>query len=507
MKYTKTVMQHFEAQAAVTPSALAVTIAETSITYAELNGKANQLARTLRMLGVGPDNIVGIMVERSIEMIVGLFGILKAGGAYLPLLPEGPSERLQHLLRESRMTLLLTQTRFLRDYCVPTLDLHDEALYMGSTENLDALNRPEDLMYVIYTSGSTGKPKGVMIEHRSVINRLAWMQTCYPINQQDTLLQKTPFIFDVSVWELFWWCMVGSKLCLLKPGYEKFPLAIVECVAQQQVTIMHFVPSMLGAFLSYVHVHDNAAQLTSLRHIFASGEALTSTHLKRFKQILYDTNSTRLTNLYGPTEATVDVTYFDCPLENEIEHVPIGKPITNIEILILNEDNTSTVPLETGELCIGGIGVARGYLYDPVLTAEKFISHPFRIGERIYRTGDLARWLPDGNIAFLGRADQQVKVRGIRIELGEIEAAISAFATVRQCVVITEQESETTALIIAFLVTEDGFSLSGLKECIRNVLPDYMVPNIFISCPDIPLTSTGKADRKRLAEQRLRKVL
>jgi D-alanine--poly(phosphoribitol) ligase subunit 1 len=505
MKHTKMIMQYFEEQVRATPAAPAVLTEEASISYTELNSRANQLARTLRDRGVGPDTIVGIMAERSIEMIIGLFGILKAGGAYLPLLPRSPAERTHFLIKESRMALLLTQTPFLKDYDIPALDLCDEVLYRGSTENLEPINRPEDLIYVIYTSGSTGKPKGVMIEHHSVVNRLLWMQAHYPLAQRDVILQKTPFIFDVSVWELFWWCMTGARLCLLKPGYEKFPQAIIECTVQKQVTVMHFVPSMLSAFLNYVDEHQDAPRLASLQQVFASGEVLTPGHLKKFNRILYDTNATRLANLYGPTEATIDVTYFDCPTQGEIERVPIGKPIDNTEILILNEDNTRAPILETGELCIAGAGVARGYLHNPALTAEKFVAHPLRAQERIYRTGDLARWLPDGNIEFLGRADQQVKVRGIRIEPGEIECAIAEFAAIRQCVVVAEQESENITLLTAYIVATDNFSVGALKEHLKRILPDYMMPNLFIAVDAIPLTPTGKADRTMLTNWRRKK--
>lgn len=506
MRYTKTIMQYFEEQVEVTPTAPAVVIGETSITYAALNGRANQLARTLRGQGVGPDKLVGIMVERSIEMIVGLFGILKAGGAYLPLLPNGPVERVHALLKESGMLLLLTQTPCLQEYDVPTLDLQNKTLYLGSMDNLEPVNRPANLMYVIYTSGSTGKPKGVMVEHQAVINRLLWMQKRYPLAQHDVILQKTPLIFDVSVWELFWWCLAGARLCLLQPGYEKFPQAIIEAIRQEQVTVMHFVPSMLGVFLNYVDEHDDAPRLASLQRIFASGEALTPIHLKKFNRILYATNSTRLTNLYGPTEATVDVTYFDCPGQGDLERLPIGKPIDNIEILILNAHNANAAVLETGELCIAGVGVARGYLDNPGLTAEKFVAHPWHVGERMYRTGDLARWLPDGNVEFLGRTDQQVKVRGIRIELGEIEAAISHCATIRQCVVVAEQESEHVTLITAYIVTKEDFSLPKLKEYIRRVLPDYMIPNLFYPLSVIPFTPTGKVDRQMLTHWRHQKA-
>ena len=498
----QTIVQSFERQAAATPASPAVIMDHTLITYDELNRRANQLAGRLRQRGVGPNQVVGMMAERSIEMVIGIFGILKAGGAYMPLMPKGPSERTRYLLDESRAALLLTQTRFLEDYGVPTLDLQDGTIYQGSAENVAPIHQPNDLAYVIYTSGSTGKPKGVMIEHHALMNRLIWMQASYPIDQTDVILQKTPVIFDVSVWELFWWSMVGATLCLLKPGYEKFPLAIIEEVWQRRVTVMHFVPSMLSAFLNYVAEHHEETRLATLRQVFTSGEALTLAHLKKFNHTLSDVHATRLTNLYGPTEATVDVTSFDCPPHSEIEQIPIGKPIDNIEILIFNQQNELAAIMEAGELCIAGAGVARGYINNPALTAEKFVAHPFRPQSRMYKTGDLARWLPDGNIEFLGRADQQVKIRGMRIELGEIEAAIAEFAAIQQCVVITEQESENITLLIAYIVTKTGFSLPELKRYLGRVLPDYMIPALFFTLPDIPLTPTGKADRKALANLR-----
>ena len=504
--YNKTVLDYFEKQSALTPLAPAVLIGDRIITYAELNSKSNQLARTLRSRGVKPNTVVGIMAVRSLEMIIGIIGIMKAGGAYLPLLPKGPAERTRYLLKESEAVLLLTQSQWMEDYGVPALDLQDSDLYQGSLENLEPVNHPEDLAYVIYTSGSTGKPKGVMIEHHSLLNRLVWMQMRYPIDSNDVILQKTPFIFDVSVWELLWWCMTGARLALLEPGYEKFPQAIIECIAKNHVTVMHFVPSMLSVFLNYVSEHDVTAKLASLRQVFASGETLTPLHVKRFNTILYAANATRLTNLYGPTEATVDVTYFDCPTEGEIERVPLGKPIDNIEIVIIDEQKTPVPVMETGELCIAGVGVARGYINNPTLTAEKFVAHPLRPQARMYRTGDLARWLPDGNIEFLGRADQQVKVRGIRIELEEIESVIAQFKEVDQCVVVTRQESETITLLTAYIVPKTSFSLSALKEYLRSKLPEYMIPDVFMTIHDIPLTPNGKVDRKLLTNLKKEKT-
>ncbi|GCE15728.1 non-ribosomal peptide synthetase [Tengunoibacter tsumagoiensis] len=501
-----TVMQCFEDQVARMPSASAVVIGKVGLTYAELNAKSNQLARRLRQQGVGPDTVVGIMAERSLEMIIGIFAILKAGGAYLPLLPTNPPERTRYLLAESGAILLLTYGLRATDYAITAIDLGAAELYQGPDDNLEPVNRPEDLVYVIYTSGSTGKPKGVMIEHHSLMNRLLWMQKQYPIDQNDRILQKTSIIFDVSVWELFWWCLVGATLCLLQPGYEKFPLAICTSIAQNQITTMHFVPSMLSPFLQYVNEHNEAAQLSSLRQVFTSGETLTPGQVRLFIKTLYDTNQTRLTNLYGPTEATIDVTYFDCPMQGDVGKVPIGKPIDNIDILLLNDQNECVSPGETGELCIAGVGVARGYINNPVLTAEKFVTHPLLASARIYKTGDLACWLPDGNLEFLGRSDQQVKIRGIRIELEEIESVILEYEAIQECVVVAETESENITLLTAYIVPRTTFALPELKKFISQMLPDYMCPTLYITIPEIPLTPSGKADRKSLTHMRKKKV-
>lgn len=502
MGYNTSIMQYFEEQAALTPSACALVVGDSALSYAELNTRANQLARTLRQQGVGPNRVVGIMAERSLEMMIGIFGILKAGGAYLPFLPGSPLERTNYLLSESQAVALLIRTPTTERYSVPVLVLQDEQLYQEPQGNLTPVNRPDDLVYVIYTSGSTGRPKGVMIEHHSLVNRLTWMQKEYPLNQRDVLLQKTPIIFDVSVWELFWWGMAGATLCLLEPGYEKFPLALIERIAQHQVTVVHFVPTMLNAFLHHVQEHEESAKLASLRQVFTSGETLTPAHLKTFNAVLRDTNSTRLTNLYGPTEATIDVTYFDCPAEGEVQRVPIGKPIDNIELVIINQQNEQAAVMETGELCIAGVGVARGYINNPHLTAEKFVSHPWRPETKMYKTGDLARWLPDGNIEFLGRADQQVKIRGIRIEPGEIEAVIIEHGSVQQCVVVLEQERENIARLVAYIVPKADFSLPNLKKYISQILPDYMIPDLFILLPDVPLTPSGKVNRQALTKQK-----
>jgi amino acid adenylation domain-containing protein len=477
--YNVPIQQLIEARVAAQPQATAVLCGGQSLTYAEVNARANQLAHRLRAEGVGPGSIVALMLERSVAMIVGILGIVKAGGAYLPVPPDNPPERTRYMLEDAGVKLVLDEK---------SIDL--DAL-SGETSNPPLLNTPGDLVYVIYTSGSTGKPKGVMIEHRALVNRLRWMQSAYPIGPGDVILQKTPYSFDVSVWELFWWALEGATLAFLVPGGERNPLAIVDAVRRHQVSVMHFVPSMLNVFLEYLE--GRQAPLPSLRQVFASGEALTPSHVRKFNALL----EARLTNLYGPTEATVDVTYYDCPRGPDIGIVPIGREIDNIRLYVIR-DGREARGGETGELCIAGVGLARGYLNNPVLTAQKFVDNPVNPGERIYRTGDVARRLRDGNIEYLGREDHQVKIRGLRVELGEIESTVREVPGIVDCVVAVEKHSESVMILVAYVVSRSELDAPGLKAYLRKRLPDYMVPHRFERIAEMPLTSSGKADRKAL---------
>ena len=478
-----------------------------ALSYAQLNERANQVAHLLRSKGVRPGQIVGLMVERSFAMIIGIFGILKAGAAYLPLSPDDPPDRIGYVLADAGVALLLVHGATLRRAPPGPLviNLEQPETYAGPGDNPSLVNRPNDLAYVIYTSGSTGKPKGVMIEHRSVVNRLHWMQRAYPIDQRDVLLQKTPYCFDVSVWELFWWALEGASLCLLMPGGERIPQALVETVRQHQVSVVHFVPSMLNVFLEYLEGRPDKvkAALPSLRRVFASGEALSPAHVRKFNETIGCHTGSRLTNLYGPTEATVDATCFDCPTQGDIDRIPIGRPIQNMRAYIIREDRLTPIG-ETGELCLAGVGLARGYLNNPTLTAERFGESAAVPGERLYRTGDVARWLPDGNIEYLGREDHQVKIRGLRIELGEIENTIQNYPGIVDCVVTTKKYSESIILIVAYLVCKHEVDLEALKRHLQRFLPEYMVPNHFEKIDRIPLTANGKADRKALPEPLIR---
>src|SRR5882762_1836143 len=474
-----------------------------SLTYAQLNDKVNQLAHLLRAQGVRPGDIVALMVERSFAMTIGILGIVKAGAAYLPVPPDNPADRIDYMLKVAGVKVLLVQNKTASRIAFGGLiiNLDDPDVYRGSTATPPILNKPQDLAYVIYTSGSTGKPKGVMIEHRSLVNRLHWMQQAYPIDKSDVILQKTPYYFDVSVWELFWWALQGARLCFLMPGGERNPLAIVETIKKHHVSVMHFVPSMLNVFLEYLDGKSASVlgSLGSVRRVFASGEALTPSHVRKFNDVWGGKTGARLTNLYGPTEATVDVSYFDCPAHNDFESIPIGRPIHNTRFYVIRDGQQAAIG-ETGELCIAGICLARGYLNNPALTDERFTDNPVNPGERIYRTGDVARWLPDGNIEYLGREDHQVKIRGLRIELGEIENTIREYPGITDCVAVAKKYSENVILIIAYVVCKSDFKVDGLKHHLKKYLPDYMIPNHFEKIDAMPLTPSGKADRKALPE-------
>lgn len=497
----KTVYQMFEEQVERTPDKTAVLFEGEKLTYRELNHRANQLARTLRQRGVKAESIVGIMLERSLEMSIGLFGIIKAGGAYLPIDPMYPQDRINFMLEDSGAQILLTKQKYLyKVNCdIDIIDLEEETVYIQEDSNLEIINKPTDLIYVIYTSGSTGKPKGTMIEHYSVINRLNWMQNQYPIGAFDVILQKTPFTFDVSVWELFWWSLNGASMCFLKPGGEKDPELITSEIERNNITTMHFVPSMLSCFLEYIEGQKDSEKLRSLKHVFSSGEALHLQQVERFNMLLKPKFNTRLINLYGPTEATVDVSHFDCSLDVQLKVIPIGKPIDNTKLIIIDKRNKLQPIGVVGELCISGDGLARGYLNRPKLTTEKFVPNPYEIGQRMYRTGDLARWLPDGNIEYLGRMDFQVKLRGLRIELGEIEECLLRCSGVKETLV-TIKEDANNKYLCAYYVSENPISIQEFRKQLLNRLPEYMVPSYFIHLKSMPLTQNGKINRRELPE-------
>ena len=489
----------FARQAAATPDAPALLGSTGVLSYAEVDARSNQLAHTLRERGVGPDVVVALLAERSPELVVAILAVLKAGGAYLPVDPSYPAARIDYLLRDSRAGLVLAQARF-RGLASsagqpPVLELDDPASYRDDTGPVEPQGDAGDLAYLIYTSGSTGAPKGVLIEHRSVVNRLSWMQNAYPIGPGDVLLQKTSISFDVSVWELFWWSFTGAALALPEPGVEKDPAQLAAVIEQHRVTTAHFVPSMLTMFLIWAERAGASARLASLRRVFASGEVLTPGQAGQFSQLL---DGAELVNLYGPTEATVDVSHQPTRGLRGLARLPIGKPIDNIRLYVLDSDGKQAPVGMPGELHIAGVGLARGYLDRLELTAERFVEGA-EVGEqRLYRTGDLARWLPDGRLDYLGRVDLQVKVRGFRVELGGIEERLRAHPAVADAAVVAVEDGWQTSLR-AFVVLREPAPESVLKQHLRQTLPEHEVPGRILALAELPLTPNGKLDRGWLA--------
>ncbi len=482
------------------PEAVAVVFEGNALTYRDLDRLSSRLANRLRALGVGPEVRVAVAMARSLELIVGLVGVLRAGGAYVPLDPEYPRERLAYMLADSRAAVLLAQESVLASLPaaeVPVVRLDETfATLDGESEVPPAVDTVEDnLAYVIYTSGSTGRPKGTMNAHRGIVNRLLWMQEAYGLAADDRVLQKTPASFDVSVWEFFWPLLTGARLVVARPGGHRDPAYLSGLIRDEGITTLHFVPSMLQAFLEQLEVDDCA----SLRRVICSGEALPHELQQRFFAHL----DCGLHNLYGPTEAAVDVTFWPCrPGE---ARVPIGRPIANLQIHVLSPSFQPAPIGVAGELCIGGVGVGRGYLGRPGLTAEKFVPDPFSAqpGARLYRTGDLTRTLADGRIEFLGRIDFQVKIRGFRVEIGEIEAALAASPGVRQALVLAREKATGGLGLVAYVVPDgpaEELGVPALRQRLRQILPEHMVPPAFVVLPSFPLNPSGKIDRRALPQ-------
>ncbi|MEU4406357.1 amino acid adenylation domain-containing protein [Streptosporangium sp. NPDC023963] len=525
-----------EAQVARSPDAPAVTFRGESLTYRELDERAAGVARVLRGSGAGPGSLVAVCAERSAELVAGLLGVLKTGAAYVPLDPDYPADRLAFMLSDAGAAVVLTQRHLadrLAGHGATVLALDDPAVWAATGDAGEAGDtgdtwgvedagtapggvgepgtggaagaegaegpgaggaggavEPGAAAYMIYTSGSTGRPKGVPNSHRGIVNRLDWMQRRYGLTPDDVVLQKTPAGFDVSVWEFFWPLMTGARMVLAEPGGHRDPAYLRELVASEGVTTTHFVPSMLGIFLS----EDGVRDLTSLRRVICSGEELPVDLALRCLATL---PGAELHNLYGPTEAAIDVSSWHCTAEALAGRtsVPIGAPIQNIALHVLDPHRRPVPVGVPGELHIGGVGVALGYHRRPELTAERF----FPLGDdRVYRTGDAARWLPDGTIEFLGRLDDQVKLHGLRIELGEIEAALRERAGVRDAAVIVREDVPGDRRLVAYLVADEPPETARVRVALGGTLPDYMVPSMFVTLDALPLTPNGKLDRKAL---------
>ncbi|MBV9496382.1 MAG: amino acid adenylation domain-containing protein [Acidobacteria bacterium] len=483
----------FLAQVEAHANDTAVISGEQSLTYRQLQERAHALALYLQAEGVKPDDLVGVCMTRSLEMVIALYGILLAGGAYVPLDPDYPDERLQHMVRDSGAAIVLTQDALRTKLAAfVTAETRVVTQWPERMDGVLAKNvKPENIAYVIYTSGSTGLPKGVMNEHRGIVNRLLWMQEAYGLDGTDAVLQKTPFSFDVSVWEFFWPLFTGATLVMAKPEGHKDPAYLTDVIRQHQITTLHFVPSMLQVFLE----HDAASQCASLKRVVCSGEALPSVLVRRFAERLPHAT---LYNLYGPTEAAVDVTAWTCPKTDIPNAIPIGKPIANTQMYILDAYGAPVPIGVAGELFIAGVQVARGYLNREQLTAERFVKDPFSAdpNARMYKTGDLARWQDDGNIEYLGRNDFQVKLRGFRIELGEIEARLTEHESIREAVVIAREDTPGDKRLVAYYTASEN--VADVRTFLAGRLPEYMVPSAFVMLEQMPLSPNGKLDRKAL---------
>ncbi|HEX2927283.1 MAG TPA: amino acid adenylation domain-containing protein, partial [Ruminiclostridium sp.] len=489
----------FENQVIKTPDSIAIIFDNKNLTYRDFNSKANQLAHFLIKLGVGRETIVGICMERSFEMVIAIYAILKAGGAYLPIDPDYPGDRIKFIIEDAKVPIVLVQKHLENlfdnsDATVICADTQWSEISIERTDNPVCQNKQEDLAYVIYTSGSTGNPKGVMNTHGGLYNRLMWHQKKFMADDSDTILQKTPYSFDVSVWEFFWPLMCGARLLIAAPGGHKDCRYLADIIRANKVTAVHFVPSMLRAFLG----EEGIGECSSLKRVICSGEALTGDIQKLFFEVF---GNTLLYNLYGPTEAAIDVSCWECRNDGS-SNVPIGKPIDNIQLYILDQKLKPVAAGVPGELYIGGAGLARGYLNKPELTRERFILNPFRSmpGEYLYKTGDLARFKADGNIEYLGRNDFQVKIRGLRVELGEIEALLLQHPCIQEAVVTAREDVPGSKRLVAYIVPDKTNAPEDkeIKGYLMKKLPEYMVPSLIIRLDKLPLLNNGKINRKGL---------
>jgi amino acid adenylation domain-containing protein len=475
-------------RALIAAEAPAVVFGATTLTHRDLDELASRRARWLIELGVRPGQFVGVCMHRSVELVVTLLAVLRAGGAYVPLAPDNPPARLATMVAEAGLELVLADAEAVAG--LRPIGAHTEVVTLsacqrhpGTVPPVSVL--PDDPAYLMFTSGSTGRPKGVVVSHRAICNRLLWMQDAYPIDADDVLVQKTPFSFDVSLWEFFWPLLTGARLIVCRPGGHREPAYLRELIQRHEISVVHFVPSMLRAFLD----DGDLTACNSLRRVFCSGEALPLDLQRRFQA----QHSAELVNLYGPTEAAVDVTHWRCRDDGR-QVVPIGRPIANVTVHVLDSDRQPVPVSVPGELYLGGVGLALGYHGDPDLTAQRF---PHTEHGRLYRTGDLVRHLPGGELEYLGRLDDQVKIRGLRIELGEIEAVLHGHESVRDCAVIVTDEVLVGCVVP--VAADSGLDTAALRAFVAERLPKYMVPQVWVEVLGIPLSANGKVDRKALA--------
>ncbi|WP_150275298.1 non-ribosomal peptide synthetase [Paenibacillus tepidiphilus] len=489
--------QLFASSAAVRPEQTALQFKGTSMTYGELNAAAGRLASFLRMNGVGRESMVAVIGERCIETVVGIYAILQAGGTVLPIDPATPRERVRYILADSGAVHALVQKPEFGDIAAgpaKIIPIADLSVYEEGPYANDNINSSSDLAYCIYTSGSTGTPKGVMLEHRSIVNTLTHLQRSYPLLGGDAHLFKTAYTFDVSIAELFGWFHDGGRLVILEPGLEKDPQGIMDAIVDHHVTHVNFSPSMLGTFLEATEKRD-AAEWDGVKVVFSVGEALKPYVVKRFFDRVH---GTRLENMYGPTETAIYAVIHSAGPQDAEAAVPIGRPVSNMRVYITDSQLQLLPPGIPGELCLAGLGVGRGYLNQPGLTQEKFMNDPFVPGERLYRTGDLARWREDGTLEYLGRMDQQVKVRGFRIEPGEVEHTLLKHPAVRRAVVQVREDEAGQQRLVAYMVLAEQGQEGQWQEFLAQWLPAYMIPGAYVILDAIPLNTNGKVDYRSL---------
>ena len=539
----KTIQQLFEEQVKKSPNNIAVVYKGNRLTYEQLNKRSNQLAHYLKQnYQITPDTLIALYLNRSAHMLISILAILKAGGAYVPIDPSNPKDRTSYILEDTKAVLILTNEVYkdeLKDLGI-SINSHNlvcldnagsfektnqqtkilavdnekiqEELSLQLIDNLEVEAISTNLAYVIYTSGTTGNPKGVMVEHQGIVNRIQWMNSMYPLHETDKILQKTPYTFDVSVWELLWANLYGACVVFAKPEDHKDTKSIIDLINEESITITHFVPSMLSVFEDTLSIDQErlnssrSSRIPSLRYIFCSGEALNLTQVQKCHELL---PNTEIHNLYGPTETSIDVLYYDCN-NKDIATIYIGKPIDNTKVYVLDENLTPLPIGAIGELYVGGVGLARGYLNRADLTAELFVKNPFQTEEekkdnknrRLYKTGDLVRWSSDGNIEYVGRNDFQVKIRGYRIELEEIENVLLSYAGIKQSVVLSKERTSTDESIdkylVGYYVADNELNNEDILKSLSKRLPEYMVPSVLVYLDKLPLNINGKLDRKAL---------
>jgi amino acid adenylation domain-containing protein len=498
--------QLFEQQVEKTPDAVAVVFENQQLTYAQLNIKANELAHHLQNLGVKPDALVGICMERSLEMVIGILAILKAGGAYVPLDPTYPTERLHFVLEDAQLKFILTQQKqtdkLSNDQTqLICLDTDWEIIAKQSTDNPNSQVVPASLAYIIYTSGSTGKPKGVLVNHTNVVRLFAATDAWFKFNQQDVWTLFHSIAFDFSVWEIWGALLYGGRLVVVPYEVSRSPQAFYELLSQQQVTVLNQTPSAFRQLIQFDESVPVGEKLKHIRYVIFGGEALELQSLQPWFE-RYGDKSPQLVNMYGITETTVHVTYrpLTCADVTQAQGSVIGSPIPDLQVYLLDQ-HQQLVPMGVpGEMYIGGAGLARGYLNRPELTQQRFISHPFVPGTRLYRTGDLARYLPNGELEYLGRIDNQVKIRGFRIELGEIETTLTQHPLIREAVLVAREDVHSDQRLVAYIVTKSDANITQteLRNYLQQHLPEYMIPSAFVLLDSLPLTPNGKVDRKAL---------